>query len=62
MDDRERVIEECRAALAAAFLTRSFSGRGGCDTCDFGAEEGMTLETISEVLDEVKKNSLRAKP
>lgn len=62
MTEREHIIEECKAALAAASISYDYTSvydDSGCPTCGPDRVDGLTMEDISTVLDKLKQNPVR---
>lgn len=63
MTIRERVIEECKAALSAACLgyeyDSGYDSGGGCPTCGPDRVDGLLMEDISKVLDKLKTKPIK---
>ncbi len=52
---RDKTIEEVRAFMAERFLyDYDITDGGGCGTCGYGGEGGMSMGAISQVLDRLK--------
>lgn len=54
------MTQKTKAKLKAFFAAKSMDVRdsGGCETCGYGDEEGMSIEKINQAIDEFDEEAI----